>query len=104
MDMNDRAALILVVPSCQEGNGPAVNDWTDATVLCPASLDYDPGDSCGHWPTSQFKCKNKITAGGFFIILQILKSVDTEHSRKLTKRETSHYASHFSQRHVSWLP
>lgn len=88
MEVNYRAALSLVAPSCQEDNGPAVNSWTDATVLCPASLDYDPGDSCSLWPTSQFEFKNKIPAGHFFI-LQILKGVDIEHSRKLKKQEGS---------------
>lgn len=66
--MSYRAAL-----SHGTSEDPVVNGWTDATVLCPPNLDYDPGDSCDHWPASQLKSeKNKITAGHFFT-LQILK-------------------------------
>jgi hypothetical protein len=57
--MNCRAALRRAAPAPQEDNSPAVNGWTDATMLCPASLDYHPGDSCGHWPASQLKFEKK---------------------------------------------
>lgn len=88
-----------VAQSPWEDSDPAVSAWTDATVFCPASLDYNPGDSCGHWPASQFKFEKKEITAGHFCILQILKCVDTKHSRK-PKREESGHASQFSQSHV----